>query len=36
MSSYYFEIFPQQIIPEVMVSDNGPQYNSQEMKDFAS
>ena len=23
-------------IPEVMMSDNGPQYSSQEMKDFAS
>ena len=29
-------IFSRYGIPEVMLSDNGPQYSSQEMKDFAS
>ena len=28
-------IFAQHSIPETFVSDNGPQYSSQEMKDFA-
>ena len=29
-------IFSRHGVPEVMVSDNGPQYSSQEMKEFAS
>ena len=28
-------VFAQQVIPEEFVSDNGPQYSSQEMKEFA-